>query len=266
MRETKRAISVLAVGAAVLVPFAIYTSIGSAEAEHKKGVTVSVSGKLTPTTLPRRGTVPIGVKFGGRISSTLPSGPPKLIKMTIAINRNGRLDTRGLPRCRLGHIDPSTNQEALAACRSSLIGEGSFAANVKIPEQSPFPSQGKVLAFNGRMHGKPVIFAHIYGTRPLPTSYVLPFVVKGSTGTYGTVLEALFPAVTGEWGYVTGISMNLNRRFSSGGRTHGYLNAGCPAPKGVTRVPFPLARSSFVFDSGLTITTPPLVRTCRAVG
>lgn len=266
MRETKRAISVLALGVAVLAPLALSTSVGSAEAEHKKGVTVSVSGKLTPTTLPRRGTAPIGVKFGGRIFSTRPGGPPKLIRMTIAINRNGRLDTQGLPRCRLGHIDPSTNREALAACRSSLVGEGSFAANVKIPEQSPFPSKGKVLAFNGRLRGKPVIFAHIYGTQPLPTSYVLPFAVKGSTGTYGTVLEASFPAVTGEWGYVTGITMNLNRRFSSGGRTRGYLNAGCPAPKGFAKVSFPLARSSFIFDSGLTIKTPPLVRTCRAVG
>jgi hypothetical protein len=265
MRETKRAISVVALGAAVLAPVALAKSGGSVVRIVKDGVEVSVSGELTPRTLPRRGMAPIGVKFGGTIGSTAPGGPPKLTKMTIAINRNGRLDTRGLPRCRIGHIDPSTNREALAACRSSLVGEGSFSANVKIPEQSPFPSQGKVLAFNGRLHGKPVIFAHIYGTRPLPTSYVLPFAVKSSTGTYGTVLEASFPAVTGEWGYVTGISMNLNRRFSSGGRTHGYLSAGCPAPKGLTRVPFPLARSSFVFDGGLTITTPPLIRTCRAV-
>jgi hypothetical protein len=266
MRETKRAISVLALAAGVLAPLAISVSAGSAETEFKEGVKVSVSGKLTPTTLPRRGTAPIGVKFGGTIASTRPGGPPKLTRMTIAINRNGQLDTQGLPRCRLRRINHSSNREALDVCQSSLVGEGSFAANVKIPEQSPFPSKGKVLAFNGRLHGKPVIFAHIYGTRPLPTSYVLPFEVKSSTGTYGTVLEASFPAVTGEWGYVTGISMNLNRRFSSGGRTRGYLTAGCPAPKGFTRVSFPLARSSFVFESGLIITTPPLIRTCRAKG
>jgi hypothetical protein len=264
MRETKRAISAAVLGAAALAPFAISVSAGSAETGFKEGVKVSVSGKLTPTTLPRRGTVPIGVDFGGTIASTRPGGPPKLTKMTIAINRNGRLDTRGLPRCRLGHIDPSTNREALLACGPSLVGEGSFSANVKIPEQSPFPSQGKVLAFNGRMHGKPVIFAHIYGVRPLPISYVLPFEVKRSAGTYGTVLEASFPPVTGEWGYVTGISMNLNRRFSSGGRTRGYLKAGCPAPKGFTKISFPLAHSIFVFDGGLTVDTPPLLRTCRA--
>jgi hypothetical protein len=266
MRKTKRAISALALSAAAFVPLALSTSVGSAETEFKEGVKVSVVGKLTPTTLPRRGTVPIGVKLGGTIGSTRPGGPPKLTKMTIAINRNGRLDTHGLPRCRLRSIDPSTNGEALSACKSSLVGEGSFSANVKIPEQSPFPSKGKVLAFNGRMHGKPVIFAHIYGIRPVPTSYVLPLAVKRSTGTYGTLLEASFPEVTGEWGYVTGIAMNLHRRFSFEGKTRGYLKAGCPAPSGFKQVSFPLARTSFVFDGGLTIATPPLIRTCRVKG
>lgn len=266
MRKTKRVISALALSVAVLTPLALSTSTGSAESEIKEGVKVSVSGKLRPTVLPRRGTVPVGVSFGGTIGSTRTGGPPKLTEMTIAINRNGRLDTHGLPRCRLGQIDPSTNREALAACRSSLIGEGSFAANVKIPEQSPFPSQGKVLAFNGRLRGRPAIFAHIYGTRPVPTSYVLPFMIRSSAGTYGTLLEASFPQVTGEWGYVTGIAMNLHRRFSSGGKTHGYLKASCPAPSGFTRVAFPLARTSFAFDGGLTIATPPLIRTCRVKG
>lgn len=264
--KTKRAISALALSAAALAPLALSTSVGSAEAEHKEGVTVSVSGKLTPATLPRRGTVPVGVTLGGTISSTRPGGPPKLIKMTIAINRNGRFDIHGLPRCRLRSIDPSTNREALSACKSSLVGEGSFSANVKIPEQSPFPSKGKVLAFNGRLHGRPVILAHIYGVRPVPTSYVLPLAVKHSTGTYGTLLEASFPEVTGEWGYVTGIAMSLHRLFSSGGKSRSYLSAGCPAPSGVTLAPFSLARSSFVFDEGLTIDTPPLVRTCRVKG
>jgi hypothetical protein len=65
----------------------------------------------------------------------------------------------------IGHINPSTNQEALEACRSSLVGEGGFSANVKLPEQSPFPSEGRLLAFNGTIGGKPAMFGHIYGLR-----------------------------------------------------------------------------------------------------
>lgn len=261
MRTTKPATRIMALCAAALLAAALFASLGSAESNVKGGVKVAVTGKLRPTALPRRGTTPIAVSFGGRISTTEPATLPKLTRMTIAINRNGRLDTRGLPRCRLGQIRPSTDRQALDACHRALVGEGSFSADVRIPEQSPFPSEGKVLAFNGRFRGRSAIFAHIYGTAPYPTSYVLPFLVSRSSGTYGTQLEAAFPQVTGEWGFVTGLAMSLHRRFSYRGRIRGYLSAGCPAPEGFTKALFPLARTSFEFDNGLTIGTT-LNRTC----
>lgn len=244
---------------------ALLPSLTSAEVSQKRGVRVSVKGKMTPKSLPRAGSAPVAVSFAGHIASNEAGGPPQLEKITIAINRHGRFETRGLPRCRMGRIDPSTTREALAACRPSLIGKGSFSANVKIPEQSPFPSQGKVLAFNGRLRGGPAILAHIYGRRPIPTSFVLPFSIKGSHGAFGTLLEASLPRVTGEWGYVTGIGMTLDRRFSFRGKQHSYLSAGCPAPRGFTRAIFPLARTSFAFTGGLTLTST-LTRSCRVRG
>jgi hypothetical protein len=251
----------MALCATTLFVAAVFAPTGLGVSVQKEGVRVSVTGKLRPTALPRRGRMPIKVIFGGQISTANAGQPPKLTKLTIEINRNGHLDTRGLPRCRLRSIKPSTNREALDACRSSLVGEGSFSANVRFPDQSPFPSNGKVFAFNGTMHGRPVIFAHIYGTRPVPTSYVLSFRIGHRSGTYGTVLEATFPEVTGEWGYVTGLTMSLYRRFSYRGRTRGYLSAGCPAPAGLTKVPFSLTRTSFEFEDGLEIPAI-LNRTC----
>lgn len=248
--------------AAATLLAAMLCSLASAEVSQEDGVRVSVTGKMAPTRLPRSGTAPIAVSVAGHITATKATALPKLKAITIAINRYGHLDLRGLPLCRLGHINPSTTAEALAACRSSLIGEGSFSASVKIPEQSPFPSQGKVLAFNGRLRGKPAIFAHIYGTTPVPTSYVLPFSISSTSGTYGTRLEASLPQVTGEWGYVTGISLTLDRTYVSRGRTHSYLSAGCPAPKGFPGAVFPLARTSFGFDGGLTLTST-LNRSCK---
>ena len=265
MRRTKLAIWSIALCGAMLPVAAPLVPMASAESSIKGGIKVAVTGKLRPTVLPRRGAAPIRVSFGGKISSAQPDTLPKLTKMTIAINRNGRLDTHGLPRCRLGQIRPSSNRQALDACGPALVGEGSFSADVRIPEQSPFPSRGKVLAFNGRFNGHPAIFAHIYGTDPYPTSYVLPFRVSRSAGTFGTVLEASFPQVTGEWGYVTGLRMSLHRRFSYRGKVRGYLSAGCPAPKGFTKVPFQLARTSFEFENEVTIDTT-LNRTCTARG
>jgi hypothetical protein len=244
---------------------ALCTALALGEVIQIGNVRVAVSGDLSPTKLPRNGAAPIAVSVGGKITSTDAAGPPQLRKMEIAINRNGRFTTRGLPLCRIGHIDPSTSDEALSACRSSLIGSGSFSADVKFPEQSPFPSNGKILAFNGRLRGQPAILAHIFGTKPVPTSYVLPFSISPSKGTFGTVLTASLPRVTGEWGYVTGVSIKLWRRFSFDGRRQSYLSAGCPAPAGFPSASFRLVRTSFSFADGKDFTTT-LSRRCKVKG
>jgi len=241
---TPRGVFVAAlIGSAVLL-----SPLASAETKEEHGVRVSVDGRLRPKKLPRHGSAPVSVSVSGRIGSKASAPPPQLEKLTIAINRHGHLTSRGLPRCRLGHIDPSTTRDALIACRDALVGEGSFSANVRLPEQSPFPSNGKVLAFNGKLRGRPAIFAHIYGTDPVPTSYVLPFLVKSSRGTFGTILETSLPQVTGEWGYVTGISIELDRRFTVGGKQRSFVSAGCPAPDGFNLATFPLLRTSFGFE------------------
>lgn len=233
--------------------------------EQRRGVRVDFDGKLTPHVLPRHGTAPVGIIVDARISATGGQDPPQLRRITIAINRNGHFTSTGLPVCRVDQIQPSTTDGALAACRGSLVGEGSFSANVKLPQQSPFPSAGKVLAFNGKVNGKPAILAHIYGTEPAPTSTVLPFLLRKSHGTFGTTLEASLPQATGSWGYVTGLRMNLRRRFSYRGHSRSFLSAGCPAPAGFPSAAFPLAKTSFAFADSLTLNAV-LSRTCTALG
>jgi hypothetical protein len=245
----------LLVGAAVLSAALITTS--SAEVAQKQGVRVVVEGSLSPTKLPRKGDAPVGVSVSGHIEALKQDQLPQLKAMSIAINSAGKLDVKGIPHCRINHINPSTTQQALEICRSSLIGEGSFSANVVLPEQSPFPSKGKLLAFNGTIGRKPAIFAHVYGTEPLSTSYVFAFKVRKTKGTFGTILEASFPKATGDWGYITGISLNLKRSR--------FMKAGCPAPKGINKVGFPLVKTSFDFAGGLQINSI-LNRSCEAQG
>jgi hypothetical protein len=240
----------------VLFGALLLSSPVSAEVVQKGGVRVSVAGKMTPIKLPRSGEAPVGVSIAGHIIATMPGALPKLERISISINSHGQLQTRSIPLCRLGQINPSTTREALLVCRPALIGEGHFSANVKIAEQSPFPSEGKVLAFNGRLRGKPAILAHIYGTNPVATSYVLPFSIAKTGGTYGTVLEASLPTVTGEWGYVTGVSLSLEPRF---------VSAACPAPAGFPGAVFPLMRTNFGFAGGLTLAST-LDRSCKVRG
>ncbi|HEX6780620.1 MAG TPA: hypothetical protein VF125_01180 [Solirubrobacterales bacterium] len=241
----------------------LFVSAAGAETVQKGGLRVAFTGKISPTRLPRQGSAPIAVTVGGQIATVDGAPPPQLQGIEIAINRAGRLDPKGLPSCTYADVQPSTTAAAQAACGPAKVGEGSFAANVVIPEQSPFPSEGKIVAFNGVERGRPVILAHVYGTVPVPLSYTLVLRMTHGKGTWGTVLSASLPAVTSDVAYVTGISLTLDRRFQSGGKTVGYVAAGCPAPKGFPGAVFPLARASFSFGAAGTLSST-LNRSCKA--
>jgi DNA-binding beta-propeller fold protein YncE len=237
---------------------------GISDVIQRGGVRVAVNADIAPRKLPRHGAAPIHFSLSARIAATNGSVPPQLRHLSVAINRNGHLDPAGLPVCSFGAIQPSTTAGALAACRSSLVGEGLFSAKVLIATQAPFPSQGTVLAFNGRWHGHPAILAHVYGTGPVPTSYTLPFLI-GSVrhGAYGTMLSASLPQFTSKWGYVTGISLDLGRTFRSHGTARSYLTASCPAPAGFHEASFSLSRATLGF-SGRKPITQTLTRSCKA--
>lgn len=246
-----------------LLVFAL-ASLAQAEVIQRGNLRVSFDGKLTPKALPRSGSAPVRVAVATRIAAANGGNPPRLRQISIAINRYGHFDPRGLPVCTLRDIQPSTTQNALRACRHSLVGQGSFAANVLLTQQSPFPAAGKLYAFNGVVHGKPAILAHVYGTEPVPTSFTLVFLLQPRKGTFGTVLRASLPEVTGDSSYITAISLNLGKTFRSHGRTHSYLSASCPAPKGFPGAVFPFAEASFGFK-GRTVNST-LTRSCKVSG
>jgi hypothetical protein len=252
--------------AIVLAAAPVLAALSPARAEviQRGDIRVGFAGRLTPHVLPRSGTVPVKISFDGRITTTDGSAPPQLRRITIDLNRDGRLDDSGLPVCHMDQIQPATNQRALEACRAAKVGEGRFSAEVLLPTQAPFPQAGKVLAFNGVYRGRPAILAHVFGTEPVATSYTLPFLLSSRGGTFGTRLSASLPDVGPKWGYVTGLSISLGRAFRSHGRVHSYLSAGCPAPSGFPGATFPLARASFGFQNQTLSAT--LVRSCGARG
>jgi DNA-binding beta-propeller fold protein YncE len=236
-------------------------SASASEVGQGGGVRVNFEGELSPRTLPRHGQRPVVATVGAKITVAPGRTPPQLRKIAIAINRHGRFAPKSLPTCRLNQIQPATTAAALAACRRSLVGEGTFSAKVLIPEQAPFPSSGKIYAFNGRWHGHPAILAHVYGTEPVPVSYTIPFELLSQRGTYGTLLRASLPAVTGGSGYITGLSLSLGQ----GSRARGYVTAGCPVPPSVGGAFFPFAQVDFGFAGKLTIAHT-LIRRCSASG
>jgi hypothetical protein len=241
----------------------LFAASGSAEVTQRGGVRIDFDGSISPNRLPRHGSAPIEVSVSARISSTeAGKPPPQLRSIELAINRYGIIDPSGLPPCTLADIQPATTAKALEACPDSLVGHGHFSAKVLLPQQTPFPSSGKVDAFSATYHGRPAILAHVYGTHPAPTSITLPFTIAHRGGRFETVLSTTLPQVTSNWGYVTGISLVLRRRFRSGGSVRSYASGSCPAPRGAGVAVFPFAKASFGFR-GRTLHLPPVIRSCH---
>lgn len=241
-------------------------SLAAAEVVQHGTLRLAVQGDLSPKTLPRTGTAPVSVRVGGRVSTTDGSEPPQLQKLTIEINRHGRIDGTGLPTCQAQAIQTASNGRALAVCGPALVGEGKFTGAISLPGTAPFPFEGKLLVFNALEHGRPALLGHIYSPHPFATSFVIGFSIRSQrSGDYGTVLTANLKQALGSKKNLTGIEMTLSRRYSYQGRARSYVSAGCPAPKGFPSVNYPLARTSFAFAGGAELTTV-LNRSCGARG
>ncbi|HET8566775.1 MAG TPA: hypothetical protein VFL77_09920 [Solirubrobacterales bacterium] len=240
-------------------------SLAQADTVQNGSIRVAFSGNIAPRILPRRGKAPIKVSVGTKVIPLKGKPAPQMRRLEIAINRNGVIDTQGLPVCPLHVLQPSTTTDALHNCRGSLVGEGLFEAKVLLKGQASFPSKGKLYAFNSRVHGRPAILAHVYGTQPAPASFTLIFEIRRSRGTFGTVLTSSLPEVTANSGYVTGLSLTLGKQFSSHGHRQSYASAGCPAPKGFPGAVFPFARATVSFAGGKKVSHV-MTRSCRARG
>ena len=229
-------------------------SLAHASVIQEGNVRIAVLSQILPYKLPREGTAPIAVFVSGHLSEPHGGIPPQLQQMTVEVNKHGLLQSKGLPSCPLARIQPASTQRALDACGDALIGSGQFWAHIVLPDQGAYPTHGRLLIFNGRQKGKPVIFTHIFTANPFFSSFVIPFTIqKIQKGAYGTKLTASLPQALGDWGYVDRIKLTLKRKYTYKGHQLSYFNAGCPAPKGTKRTVFPLALASFAFGEGLSM-------------
>ncbi|HEY5708517.1 MAG TPA: hypothetical protein VIS51_03910 [Solirubrobacterales bacterium] len=233
-------------------------ALATAATVQQGNLRITVLAQLKPYKLPRAAPAPIAVFVAGHLQNPAGGIPPQLQRMTIRVNRHGLLQSRGLPACQVPRIQPGSTERALERCGDALIGSGRFWANIVLPDQGAYPTQGRLLIFNGRQGGRPQILAHIFTNHPFNSSFVIPFSIKRiSVGPYGTELKASLPQALGTWGYLDRIKLTLRRKYTYRGRQLSYFNAACPAPGTAKRTSFPLAYASFEFagrpDMGATV-------------
>lgn len=237
--------------------------VAQGERVQEGNIAVEFDGGISPHALPRDGDAPVAVTIDSSfqaIDGTDP--PPQLQRISIGINREGRIFDRGLPTCRVRSIQPATIRAARRICGGAIVGSGRVAVRVHLANQSPFTFKGPLLVFNGRRSGgERRLLAQVYGIRP-PSAFVLTFKVRRTKGVFGTVIQTTLPKEARDWAYVTNFDMKLRRSYTYQGKRHSYVNAGCPAPDGFTVALFQFARATFEFAGGREVTNE-LTRTCR---
>jgi hypothetical protein len=235
-------------GAVALISLAVTVAVASAVVVQRAGVRITVLSQVMPYKLPRDEPAPIAIFVAGHLKAADGGIPPQLERLEIQVNRHGLLQSRGLPVCRPRQVQPATTERALANCGEALIGSGQFWAHIILPGQVPYPTKGRLLIFNGRRDGRPTLLAQIYTAHPFNSSFLIDFAIRRiDEGPYGTELAASLPEALGSWGYLDRIKLTLKRRYRFRGRQLSYFNAACPAPAGVERVSFPLAKATFFF-------------------
>jgi hypothetical protein len=253
-------LATLCCGAALMVPGA------GGETVRQGSLQVSFGGSVAPHLLPRVGTTPIAVTIRGHVRGLTDAPPPSLRRIAIEVNRLGVLERDGLAACPLRRLRASSTETALEHCRAAMVGEGRVSGVLVLPEQTPTPFGGRVVAFNGTLpDGRPGILAHLYTPRPAPLTFVLAFSIARVDGTFGTRLVATVPEKTRRTAHITSFTLRLHRAYTADGERRSYLSAGCPAPEGFPSVTFPLVHTSYGFVGEKTVSDT-LVRTCRASG
>ena len=249
------------IAVALLVALGV-TTAAQAEVEQQGNLIVSFDGGISPKALPRTGVAPVAVSIDTTFKSTDGADPPpQLRKLSIGINRGGKLFDRGLPYCRVREIQPTTIKAARRICGGAVVGSGHVRVRVHLQNQAPFTFSGPLLVFNAKpAGGHRRLLAQVYGVKP-PSAFVLSFKVLKKQGTFGTVIKTTLPKPARTWAYVTHFDMRLRRIYTYKGEQHSFISAGCAAPDGFPGAVYPFARARFNFAESQAITTT-LVRDC----
>jgi hypothetical protein len=221
-------IAVLALGALTVAGFA------SAAGEGPVTVTVGnlkfvANGSFSPKGLSKTKPTPITLNAEGKISTLDGTQPPALEEVLLETDKNGSVNVKGYPTCRLGQLQSTDTAAAEKACGSAKIGEGTTNVQVQFPEQNPITVNSKLLVFNGgESGGKTTFYIHAYFNAPITGAIVTTVKIsKIHKGRFGLLADATIPKIANGYGSVTSFALKINKGLKYKGKTFNPLSAKC---------------------------------------
>jgi hypothetical protein len=197
-------------------------------------MTFSADG--SPKKLPRNEYLPATTTFSGKIKTTDGSHPPALREAVVEIDKDVKINVKGLPVCKAVELEAQNTKGAVKACGDAEVGSGNAHAEIAFPEQPPIKVSSPLKIFNGgEKGGKVKLWIHSFITVPVPAAIVTDVTITRK-GT-GISSVAKVPVIAGGSGSAIDFKFKLGKTYSYKGKRIGYGEGKCPDGVFKVRVP-----------------------------
>jgi hypothetical protein len=240
----------MALGALIAVSLVgVATGANTPVVVQQGNLKFTFNGGFSPSTLPKKTMAPISLQASGKIETLDGTHPPALKEVLIETDKNGAINTKGIPVCKSGQLQARDTKAAEKACGKSIIGTGQTTVEVQFPEQRPIDVNSKLLVLNGGTSGgKTTLYIHAYFSAPVTGAIVTTVKIKKvKNGRYGLKSVATIPKIANGSGSVKSFNLTINKK--------GVLTAKCPDGK-------LQANATSIFADG-TKASAAIVRTCK---
>lgn len=221
-------------------------SVGGANAALVKvgSLVLTADGGFHPQKLPKHSYEPIDFQGRADVHNTEGGPPPALEEVLIDFDRDGKIETKGLPVCRPAQIAHATTPAARRICGDSLVGTATVGAMIDVAGIEVQANQPASL-FNGpRKNGGLTLVGHTYTDFPVPRTYVVLISLERRHGAYSYRIRLNIPTLSA--GVFTHIDGRIGRRYEFHGADRSFVSARCSS--GVIRT-----HGRFTFADGTII-------------
>jgi hypothetical protein len=256
MRKARRGTKVAVLGLSIALAAA---GVAVGERVQAGNIIVDVDGGFTPSKLPKKTPAPITLKASADISTADGTVPPPLQQLVLNFDRNGSVQTKGLPVCTPAKLENTTSPVARKKCKSSIVGTGTASALIAFPDQPALPASSPLTIFNGpKMGGNPSVVIHAYLTIPAPTTFVIPSPITRGKGRYRYRVVSNIPPIAGGYGSLTHFDFKIHKIWKVKGKRVSYASAHCSDGR-------LQASGEFTFGDG-TVMSGSVFRPCKSTG
>ena len=213
---------------------AVIASLGIAAAASAVSTTMragslvfTLGGSTSPKKLPKKKFVPVTTTIFGKIKTSDGSHPPAFREAIVDIDKDVKVNVKGLPVCRAGQLEAQDTKAARRVCGKTTLGKGIAHAEIAFPEQPPIKVTSPITVFNGgERGGKITLLIHTFLTVPVPAAIVTTVKIQRKGSGVHTISK--IPVIAGGSGSALDFNFKLGRTYRYKGKRTGYFEARCP--------------------------------------